>query len=148
MFGRLFKNKTNTEAAEFTITHCVCGGDSERCDLIIQLRKCQDLRKEIKGQIEALNKDGCELLANFMDFLKRVGVHGARIDGFHDNYFVDRNMKAIERTICDCSYGYIFRMTEELKTYRNKADIISEKQRALKAVEDDISDIKFKLGIE
>ena len=60
----------------------------------------------------------------------------------------DHNMLILGHTINEYSAADIWRITEELKTYRNKEEIICEKQRALKAVEDDIANIKFKLGIE
>ena len=60
----------------------------------------------------------------------------------------DRSESIIKRTIEDYSSDDIFRITEELRTYKNKEDIICEKRRALKTVEDDIKNIKTKLGIE
>lgn len=148
MFENLFKNKVNAETTEFTITPCVYGGDSEHCDLIIQLRKCQDLRKEIKGQIEELNKGGHESLCYFMNFLCKLEDNGFKMTGFLNCCDSHYNISTLERTINECSAADLWRMTEELKTYRNKADIIYEKNRALRAVEDDITNIKLKLGIE
>lgn len=148
MFENLFKNKTNTEATEFTITPCVYGGDSEHCDLIIQLRKCQELRKEIKSQIEELNKGSDESLSYFVEFLKRLEENKFKMNCFNDWISSSHNMLILERTINEHSSADLWRITEELKTYRNRVDIICEKQRALKAVEDDITNIKFKLGIE
>ena len=144
MFGKLLKNKTSTD----TTVQCVCDGGNEHCDLILQLREHQDLRNKIKNEIEMLNKSSYELLSNFTNFLKTMTEHGARIDGFHNDYFIQRNMLAIERTIYNCSSSDILIMTEELKRYKNKYDIICEKQRELKAVEDNIKEIKSKLGIE
>ncbi len=151
MFKNLFKNnantKTNNEPTESTIIPCVYGGDSEHCDLIIQLRKCQDLRKEIKNQIDCLSSDSHKSLDYFIQFLKKLENNGFRMNG---NNIVDccHNKCVLEHTINEYSSADIWRITEELKTHRNKEDIISEKQRTLKAVEDDIANIKFKLGIE
>ncbi len=147
MFGK-FKNKTNAEQTEYTITPCIYGKDSEHCDLIIQLRKCQDLRKEIKEQIEYLSKGGYESLSYFMNFLVKLEDNGFKMNGFNSCVTSYTDKLILERTINEYSSADMWRITEELKTYRNKKDIICEKQRALKAVEDDISNIKFKLGIE
>lgn len=146
MFER-FKNKTNTETAEFTIAPCIYGKDSEHCDLIIKLRELQNLRKEIKNQIEELSKGGYESLNHFVNFLSKLDDNGFRMNGY-DYVNSHHNMCKLEHTINEYSSADFWRITEELKTYRNKTDIISENQRALKAVEDDISDVKFKLGIE
>lgn len=144
MFGKLFKNKTNTD----TNVPCTCDIGNEHCDLILQLREHQDLRKKIKNEIEMLNKSSYELLPSFINFLKTMTEYGARIDGFYNDCFTQRNVSAIERTIYDCSFSDIWTMTEELKRYKNKSDIICGKQRELKAVEDNIEKIKSKLGIE
>ena len=60
----------------------------------------------------------------------------------------ERSVEIVKWVIGEYSSADIFRMTEELRTYRNKEDIINEKQRYLRAIEDDIKDIKSKLGIE
>ena len=146
MFENLFKNKTNAEATEFTITPCVYGKDSEHCNLIVKLREYQSLRTEIKNQIDCLSKEGFESLNRFFSFLEKLETNGFRMNG---NCTINcHNICVLEHTINEYSSADMWRITEELKTYRNKKDIICEKQRALKAVEDDISDIKSKLGIE
>lgn len=148
MFGSLFKNKTNTnvEPTEFAITPCVYGGDSEHCDLIVKLREYQSLRTEIKNQIDYISKGSYESLNHFISFLEKLETNGFRMNG---NCAINcHNICMLERTINEHSSADMWRITEELKTYRNKKDIICEKQRALKAVEDDISNIKAKLGIE
>lgn len=151
MFKRLFKKNTeSTENTEEVIIPCACEGEREHCDLILQLRKYQDLRKDIKNEIEILEKDSWELICHFIVFLKKLEKNGLRMDkwGQWDWLSPDRSESIIKRTIEDYSSDDIFRITEELRTYKNKKDIICEKQRALKAVEDDIKNIKTKLGID
>lgn len=146
MFKNLFKRKV--EVKEIAIP-CTCESNNEHCDLILQLRKCQDLRKEIKNEIEVLDNNNHELISNFICFLKTLESNGLRLnpcDKWMSRDDVDTCI--IEFTIDGYSSTDIFRMTEELRTYKNKADIICEKQRALKSVEDDIKKIKSKLGIE
>ena len=149
MFGSLFKNKTNanSEPIEYTITPCSCDDDNECCDLILQLRKYQDFEKEIKNQIDCLSSDCNKSLDYFVNFLKKLENNGFRMNG---NGIVDcfHNRCMLGRTINEHSSADIWRITEELKTYRNKEDILSEKQSALKVVRNDISNIKAKLGIE
>lgn len=149
MFKRLFKKKSEplSNMNEVTIP-CACDRDNEHCDLILQLRKCQDLRKRIKDEIEIFDKDNCELLDNFFNFLKKLELSNFRMNSYNGWIENERNFQSLKYTIDLCSSGDIFRMTEELKTYKNKTDIVCEKQRALKAVEDDIKNIKTKLGIE
>ena len=146
MFKKFSKIKENTESIEFTITPCVYGGNSEHCDLIVKLREYQSLRTEIKNQIDYLSKEGFESLNHFFGFLEKLETNGFRMNG--DCTRNCHNTCVLEHTINEYSSADMWRITEELKTYRNKKDIICEKQRALKAVEDDIANIKFKLGIE
>lgn len=147
MFKSLFKR--DIEAKEVVVP-CTCESDNEHCDLILQLRKCQDLRKGIKNEIEVLNNKNHELIFNFIGLLKTLETNGLRMDTYHGwlNKNIIDGSHIIEFTIDAYSSADIFRITEELRTYKNKANIICEKQRALKAVESDISDIKSKLGIE
>lgn len=149
MFKKLFKKnaESNTEHIKEVTTPCACEGSSEHCDLVLQLRKKQALKKNIKDEIDVLNRNGVELINNFANFLYEFENHGLEM-GHLRILTPERYFKIIERTIQEHSSADIFRITEELRTYKNKEDIISEKQRALKAVEDDIKNIKSKLGIE
>lgn len=147
MFKNLFKRDMKVKEVPVP---CTCEGDNEHCDLILRLRKCQDLRKGIENEIEVLDNKNHELVFNFIGLLKTLEANGLRMDAYHgwlanDICYCNR---IIEFTIDGYSSADIFRITEELRTYKNKADIICEKQRALKAVEDDINKIKSKLGIE
>lgn len=147
MFGSLFKNKTNVESIEHSIVPCACDGDNEHCDLIVKLRKYQDFKKEIKNQIDCLSSDSHKSLDYFVQFLRKLESNGFRMNG-SDIVDCCHNRCVLGHTINEYSSADIWRITEELKTYRNKEDIISEKQKALKVVENDILNIKAKLGIE
>ncbi|MBO5828845.1 MAG: hypothetical protein J6R59_10410 [Paludibacteraceae bacterium] len=146
MFRNLFKKNTkSTEIIKEVAIPCSCDGNNEHCDLILQLRKCQDLRNNIQNEIETLNKNSYELISNFTNFIRRFdecGFHFGRYTSFEESVGI------IEWLIKEYSSADIFRITEELRTYKSKEDIISEKRRVLKAVEDDIEKIKAKLGIE
>lgn len=142
MFKNLFKKSTKE-----AIVPCACDSNNEHCDLILQLRNCQDLKKNIQNEIRILNDDCHMLLGNFVKLLERLEENGLRSDSFYSYMKQQRNTRVIEYTIQDYSSADIIKITEELKTYKNKEEIICEKQRALKAVEDDIENIKTKLGI-
>lgn len=150
MLKKLFKKEPEKDIVKVAVP-CACDGDNEHCDLISRLRKHQDLRKEIKNEIETLNNSR-GVIYGFIGFLKELERNGLYMDVYNkyitnscnDSY----NIRIIESVIDSYSSADIFRITEELRTYRNKMDIIREKQRALKAVEDDIKIIKSKLGIE
>lgn len=148
MFKKLFKKNTeSTKDTKKVVIPCTCDKDNEHCDLILQLRNCQDFKKRIEDEIKMLD-DGRELLNYTINFLKKLeenGLHMSRINSYM-NY--DASIYVIKDTIDNYSSDDIFRITEELKTYRNKVDIICEKQRTLKLVKDDIKNIKIKLGIE
>ena len=138
----------STEDANKVVVSCTCEGNNEHCDLILQLRKHQDLEKKIKNEIETLNKDGRALICDFINFLKKLEENGLYMGGYNNWMSYERNIHIVQSTIQEYSSVDIFRITEELKTYKNKDDIVCEKQRVLKAVEDDIKNIKSKLGIE
>lgn len=150
MFKNLFKKSEKpTEEVKEVVTPCTCEGDNEHCDLISQLRVKQELRKKIKDEIETLDRNSNELIYNFISLLKKFETNGLCMDTRYSHLFNDRNVEIIKYVISyQCSSGDIFRITEELKTYKNRDDIICDKQRALSVVEDDIKDIKSKLGIE
>lgn len=139
MFKKLFKKKVESSTnIKEVATPYVCNKDNE---LILQLRKCQDLKKMLNHEIENLDKDKLELFSYFADFLhelvKRV-----------NSYEPEREMYIITQIIKECSFADIFKIAEDLKAYKDKDDIVCEKRRALKAVEDDIKKIKIELGIE
>lgn len=143
------KSAKSTENIKEVIVPCTCQGDNEHCDLILRLREYQDLRKEIKNEIETLDKNSDELIYNFINLFKILEKNGVCIDARYNCMFSDRNAQIIKYVISNqCTSGDIFRITEELKAYKNRDDIICDKQRALRIVEDDIKDIKSKLGIE
>ena len=149
MFKRLFKKSTeSTINTKKVIIPCACDGENEHCDLISQLRKHQDLKNNIQNEIQALDNEGHGLLDNFLSLLtsfERNGLYMGKYDGW---MAYDRSVEIVKNTINQHSSADIFRRAEELKTYRHKTDIINEKKRALKVVEDDIKNIKSKLGIE
>lgn len=149
MFKRLFKKKSEPSSNIKKVTiPCPCDRDNEHCDLIIQLRKCQDLRDKIKNEIEVLDEDSFKLLVNIADFIYEFENHGLQLGSFGRCMTSERNVGIIKHTLSEYSSADIFRIIEELKTYKNTEDIICEKQRALKAVENDIKNIKTELGIE
>ena len=150
MLKNLFKKNTKSiENIEKVVIPCTCEGNNEHCDLILQLRKCQDLQKKIQNEIEIFNKDSDESLRNFIDFLYKLENRGLYLGNYYGRHVIsERNIGVVKWVLQEYSSADIFRITEELKTYKYKDDIISEKQRALKAVKDDIKNIKIKLGIE
>jgi hypothetical protein len=149
MFKNLFKKSAKPkETVKEVEVPCVCESGNEHCDLILRLRKYQDLRKELKSEIDILNRNSREFLCYFISFLKKLEENNFKMNSFNDWITSDHNMLILDRTISQYSSGDIVRMTEELRVYRNKADIIYDKQRALRMLEDDIEEIKSKLGIE
>lgn len=149
VFKRLFNKSTEstTNIKEVVIPY-ICEGKNEHCDLVLQLHKLQDRRKEINNEIQDLENNSSELINDFINFLYEFEKRGLHMGYFDASLKSERNINIIEWTLQEQSSADIFRVTEELKTYKNKDDIICEKRRALKTVEDNIKDIKSKLGIE
>ena len=149
MFRDLFKKNTkSTEIIKEVAIPCSCDRNNEHCDLVLQLRKCQDLRNNIQNEITTLSENSRELISKFIYFLKALEKSGLRMGGYDEWMVNEHSIRIVEYILHEYSSADIFRMTEELRTYKNKDDIICEKQKSLKAVEDDIEKIKAKLGIE
>lgn len=148
MFDWFKKNINPTDEIKKVVIPCYCGGGNEQCDLILQLRNLQDSREKIKNEIQTLDKDSFELLVNFTNFLYKLEEHGMTMGSYGRHMTFERNVGIVKWVIGEYSSADILRITEELRTYRNKEDIINEKRRYLTAVENDIKNIKSKLGIE
>lgn len=149
MFKKLFKKNTkSTEIIKEVVMPCSCNRNNEHCDLVLKLRECQDLKNKIKNEITTLSENSRELISKFIYFLKALEESGLRMGSYDKWMFNEHSIRIVEYTLHEYSSADIFRITEELRTYKSKEDIISEKRRALKAVEDDIKNIKSKLGIE
>lgn len=136
MFNKLFNKNT---------VPCACEGNSEHCDLIIQLREKQAVSKGIKDEIETLNKNRQKSLNDFVDFLKVIDSVCTYRECRWDDYFRE---DILEQVINKDSFANIIKVIDALSTYKNNMCLIAEKQKVLKAVEDDIKEIKSKLGIE
>ena len=154
MFKKLFKKnaKSNTEHIKEVAVPCVCEGNNEHCDLVLKLREKQALRKEIEEKINIFNKNDSELI-NFFKFLKALenkgfamekGLYGWDVYGCYNQ----KHMSILKYVIDECSSADIFRITEELKSYKTNTYVIAEMKRTLKVTKDDIEEIKSKLGIE
>ena len=152
MFKNLFnKNTKSTEDIKEIVVPCYCDAGNDNCDLVLKLREKQALKKEIEDKINTFNKDNSELI-NFFKFLKALDNKGFAMEkglyGYDVYGYSKRNMSILKYVIDECSSTDIFRITEELKTYKTNTYVIAEMKRTLKATEDDIKNIKSKLGIE
>lgn len=152
MFNWLFKNKQDVESKEITEevkVQCACDfNNNENCDLITKLRDLQKIEKDLKKEIKALERDSDELIFNFLGFLKSLEKDGYIMDN-HYNYSMDyHDSYIVKRTISKYSSSDIFRITEELRIYKDKDDVIVEKKNFLREIQNDVKDIKDKLDIE
>ena len=122
---------------------CACDANNEYCDLISRLSELQKTEKELKEEIETLSKDRDKLILNFTEFIELLDKYGYRYN------FNDRLLFHIVKDAVDaCSSADIFRIAEELKTYKDKSEIIIEKEMCLKTISNEIKDIKDNLGIK
>ena len=157
MFKKLYetrwKNKLKElpeEVVKEIVPPCDCESYiNEHCDLISKLRYLQKMERDLKKDIDMMEKDSHELIFNFVGLLKSLennglimnDYNGCHIDNGYSGYVV-------KRTLNKYSYDDIFRITEELKTYKLKDNIIIEKRKILTEIQKQIKDIKDKLGIE
>lgn len=127
---------------------CACKGNNENCDLVLSLREKQKLSKQIKDEIEFFNKDSQSTLNVIVDFLNTLDKCG--YSSYNSVYHIkEYKMTIVERAIDQyLSFDDIDNMVKKLSTYKTSMCMIAEKQKELKVVEDEIKDIKSKLGIE
>lgn len=144
---KLFK-KEPEKIIEKVVVPCDCNYENEHCDLISQLRKYQKTEKELEKEIEMIEKDSHKLIFNFLGLLKSLENNGLKMDDYYNYLDSYHSSYVVKDTISRYSSADIFRITEELKTYKNKDDIIIEKQNILKEIQNKIKDIKDNLGIE
>lgn len=153
MFERFFKKEQNVEPEkikEEVIIPCACDfGNNEHCDSISKLRDLQKMERDLKKDIDMMEKDSSMLIFNFVGLLKSLESNGLIMN---DEYgcSIDNGYFAciVKETISNYSYDDIFRITEELRIYKNKDNIIIEKEKILTGIQKQIKDIKDKLGIE
>ena len=127
---------------------CACEGNNENCDLVLSLREKQKLSKQIKDEITTLDKKCCGLIRDFVNFIIALQSNGYHMDVDYVNRYVNTHEHIIEYTINEYASADILKIAEGLLAYTNNKNLIAEKQKALKVIEDEIKDIKSKLGIE
>lgn len=150
---KLFRKKEPEKIIEQVMVRvpcCDCNFNNKYCDLIDELHKYQEIQQELLKEIELL-RDGNNinnLLFNFIELLKSLENYGFTTDSYarkyFDNYYL---LGCVQHAIRDYSYEGILKITEELRTYKNKDNIIMEKEKSLIEIKKKIQSIKNELGI-
>lgn len=150
-----FKKEQSAEPEKVVakiVVPCVCEtNSSEHCDLILKLRERQKIEKELLEEIKKLDRDNFGLIFNLMGLLKSFESNGLIMNDYYNKFSCldsERAKYIVVKTIDKYSYEDIFRLAEELKTYKNKYNILVEKRKNLSEIQKQIKDIKNKLGIE
>lgn len=138
----LFKKSAKPETK---VISCAYDAGNEHCDLISQLREYQDTKRKIQNEINSLTCDDSQLLSNVAMFMQKAIENGFCPER---HSFSDYNMYCFKNTIDHYTLDEVIVMVDSLKTYKNRAEIVDEKQTSLKVIEEKIKDVKSKLGIE
>ena len=135
-------------------TTCIYESDTNDCSLIQQLKEKQEIKKVIKNDIESYIKYDPSTVSYIRKFLLALEKQGFLM-GFHygdskiDSTFNGLNgVKKVAGALDDISIDDIDNMINELKNLKQRVVTLSEKISALKAIDDDIINIKRKLEIE
>lgn len=164
LFG-LFKSKVEDKTSDEQEDSVACklNGGNQTCDLIEQLRLKQEELHSIEERYKELKNRDPELLnslikillaAEHSDFPRMAylfsGDHSYRgySEGVHRFFFMYDGTGVIEQILLNVSTSDIDNMCVELKTLRERGQLIQKCDNEKRAVEKEITGIKEKLGIE
>lgn len=138
---------------------CVCKYESNTsdCSLVQQLKEKQANKKAVDNDIKSYEKYDLSIVQYVRKFLTTLEEHNFCMDkhyrfsgegavDFMFNNFC--GVGRLEEALYYISNDDIDNMAKELKSLKQRTIIINELKSVSKALENDIADIKEKLGIE
>ena len=164
LFG-LFKSKVENRKnnKQEDSAACELNGGNQTCDLIEQLRLKQEKLHNIKEQQEKLINRHPELLnslikillaAEHTDFPHLTYIfcdsrsYKTYSDGVNRFFSMYDGTSVLEQILLKVSTSDIDAMCTELKSLRERGQLVQQCDNERKSVEEEISSIKSKLGIE
>lgn len=162
---RLFREREPVEQAQkldIAMTSCQFESSNNDCSLIQQLKDKQEKKREVDGKITSFEMYEPVVLEKFMEFLFKLerdgfemgtefrshhtpSAYGSKIkDTFTISYGVQRFQGVIDQT----TEADIDAIYTELKTIKNRVNILRGLHRESSALSDEIKKIKSQLGIE
>lgn len=164
LFG-LFKSKVGDKANDKQEDSVVCklSGGNQTCDLIEQLRLKQEELHNIKKRQKKLENRHPELLnslikillaAEHTDFPRLTYIYcdsrsyKTYSDGVNRFFSMYDGTSVIEQILLKVSTSDIDSMCTELKSLRERGQLVQQCDNERRSVEEEISSIKKKLGIE
>lgn len=146
----LFSKNKNIDDSESHLEN-VLEYQCNDCNLVQILKDKQAVRKEIYKDIESYNnKKNIASMPNTIKLCISMEKHGFIMDKYlsptKKNY--KDNITILEEVLKLFSFDDIDNVAKELKGLKQRGIIINEKKMELDALDQDIVDIKMKLGIE
>ena len=135
---------------------CKYEGNTNECSLIKELKSKQAMKKTIEDCIKSYDNHSNTNVENIWRFLATLEKNGFRMNSDAHSYnssdinemFIHEGTYRLEHALNYFSLTDIDNIANELKALKQNTIIVREKKAVLKALEDDIADIKNKLGIE
>lgn len=143
---------------------CRYESDTNDCNLVQQLKEKQSALRTIENDIKAYSKYDLTIVQYTKSFLKSLESCGLRMDKHYRRYpyrfnneedcgvvgymFEHYGAQILEEALYNVSLKDIDNVFNELKSLKQKAMILEEKEAAASALRQDIANIKTKLGIE
>lgn len=133
----MFFNKDNKDKAK-----CLCSNGTEYCDLILELRNLQEKANKQRALIEYYNNSKKTSLDNILRFIQKLKERAKF------NYAGDISSLDIIDVICSCSAESIEVICHSIQSIKTYSYEVSNAECILDSLNEDIQNVKNKLGIE
>ena len=133
----MFFNKDNKDK-----TKCLCSNGTEHCDLILELRNLQEKANKQRALIEYYNNSRETSLDNIRKLIQKLNER-ARF-----NYAGDISSLDIIDVICNYSSESIKEICHSIQSIKTYSYEVSNAKCILDSLNEDIQNVKNKLGIE
>ena len=162
-FKRLFGSAVE-QAPEFDAAMVSCQFESSNkdCSLVQQLKDKQTQKREIDSKITSFENHEPVVFEKFMEFLLKLernrfemgieyrsyhtpGAYNSRIKGTFGGYC---GVERFEAVIAQTTIADIDAIHDELRTIKNRVNVLGGLHQQSKALSDEIKSLKAQLGIE
>lgn len=137
---------------------CQFESSNNDCSLVQQLKQKQAEKREVDAKIKDFETSQPARVLRFMSFLMEMERHGFEMGCHHHHleygsyiyyHFQHRcGTGKLEDMLGGMSDAELNMMFEELKALKHRAKIVGELQSQAHQLDDEISELKTKLGIE
>ena len=137
---------------------CQFTEDSGDCSLVQQLKQKQAEKRDVDAKIKSYESTGAETVPYFLRFLVSMEQQGLEMERnfarscYDSRIYYDFHHRCgtarLEEVLCRIPDNEINLMFEELRSLKNKAQVVGEYWAISKKLGEEISELKIKLVIE